>query len=115
MRVEIHVLQPLRAEMRIELGRCHIRVPEHLLERAQVAAAREQVGRERVAQRVRAHLAVEAGRLRVPLDDLVEALAREAAAALVDEQARLRAPAYERRAPPRGGGLDRAPRRRAPT
>ena len=57
-----------------------------------------------MAQRVRAHAVLEPGAPRVALDDLVEALARERAAAAVDEQrllavlARL-GPVHENRAP----------------
>src|SRR3954469_24292907 len=59
--------------------------------------------RERVPQGVRAHLAVEPGSPGVPLDDLVEPLAREAAAAVVEEQGGLHAVAGQTRAPPAGG------------
>ena len=54
--VEVDVLEPLGGQMRVELGRGDVGVAEHLLQGAQVAAARQQVRRERVAQRVRAHL-----------------------------------------------------------
>src|SRR3954465_6988391 len=89
VRVEVDVLQALGREVRVELGRGDVRVAEHLLQRAQVAAAREQVRRKRVAQRVRAHGVGKARARGVALDDLVEALARETAAAVIDEQARL--------------------------
>ena len=94
--------------MRVELGGGDVGVAEHLLQRAQVAAAGEQVGGERVAQRVRAHPVREAGRGRVALDDLVEALARQAGAAVVDEQARLEPVADEPPAPAREVGVDGA-------
>src|SRR5205823_14848339 len=61
----------------VDLRRRQIRVAEHLLERAQVASARQQVRRERVAQRVRAHPPLQARAPRVALDDLVDALARQ--------------------------------------
>src|SRR3954468_1175092 len=115
MGVEVDVLQALGGELRVELRRRHVRVPEHLLQRAEVAASRQQVGRERVVQRVRAHLARQPRGGRVALDDLVEALAREAVAAVVDEQPRLVVVADQLRAAaaevgaerPRGGGADR--------
>src|SRR3954447_25081592 len=115
MGVEVDVLQALGEELRVELRRRHVRVPEHLLQRAEVAASRQQVGREGVAQRVRAHLARQPGGGRVALDDLVEALAREAVAAVVDEQPRLVVVADQLRAAAaevgaeraRGGGADR--------
>src|SRR4051794_31956635 len=86
VRLEVHVLEPLGRQVRVDLRRGDVGVPEHLLHRAEVAAAGEEVRGERVAQRVRAHLLLEPGRARVALDDLVEALAREARAAPVDEQ-----------------------------
>ena len=62
VRLEVDVLQPLAREVRVQLGGRHVGVAEHLLHRAQVAAAGEQVGRERVAQRVRAHAVGQARR-----------------------------------------------------
>ena len=55
VRVEVDVLQALGREVGVDLGGRQIGVAEHLLQRAQVAAPGEQVGGERVAQRVRAH------------------------------------------------------------
>ena len=71
VRPEVHVLQPVGGEMRVDLGRRDVGVAEHLLQRAQVAAAGQQMGGERVAQGVRAHAPGEAGARRVALDDLV--------------------------------------------
>ena len=85
-------------------------MPEHLLQRAQVAAAGEQVRGEAVAQRVRAHLRSEPGGRGVALHDLVEPLAGQAAAALVDEQARLPAVADQSPAPALEVGGERAGR-----
>src|SRR4051794_10461049 len=96
MRLEVGVLQALGREVRVDLRRRDVRVAEHLLQRAQVAAAGEEVRGERVAQRVRAHPALEADLAGVALDDLVEALAGQAAAAPVDDEARLVAQADER-------------------
>src|SRR4051812_42187051 len=86
MRAEVDVLEPLGAEVRVDLRRGDVRVAEHLLDRAQVAAAREEVRGEGVAQRVRAHPVLEPDGARMALDDLVEALPREAGATAVDEQ-----------------------------
>src|SRR5829696_1324853 len=77
MRLEVHILQPVGGEVRVDLRRRDVRVPEHLLQRPEVAAAGEQVRRERVPERVRAHAPVEARGARVALDDLVQALACE--------------------------------------
>ena len=84
--LEVRLLQLLAGEVGVELGRRQIGVAEHLLHRAQVAAAGEQVRREGVAQGVRAHPVAEPGGLGVAQDDLVEALPRQRPAAEVDEQ-----------------------------
>ena len=84
--LEVDLLDPLGREVGVDLGRRDVGVAEHLLDRAQVAAAGEQVGGEAVAERVRAHPVAEADRLGAALDDLVEALAGQRAAALVEEQ-----------------------------
>src|SRR3954453_9543406 len=89
VRLEVDVLEPLAREVRVHLRRRDVGVAEHLLHGTQVAAPRQQVGGEAVAQRVRAHAAGEAGRAGVALDDLVEALAAQRAAAEVDEELRL--------------------------
>jgi hypothetical protein len=83
--------------VRVELRGGDVGVAEHLLQGAQVAAAGEEMGREGVAQRVRAHLVGEPGRGGVALDDLVEALAREPGPAPVHEQLRLPAVADQAR------------------
>src|SRR4051812_17194855 len=49
---EVNLFEPIAREMRVELGRRDVGVPEHLLDGTQVAAAGEQVGREGVPQRV---------------------------------------------------------------
>ena len=94
--VEVDVLQAVRREVGVELRGGDVGVAEHLLQAAQVAAAGEQVRRERVPERVRAHLRGQPRRARVALHDLVEALAGQPGPAVVEEQARL--PAGRRRA-----------------
>ena len=74
-RAEVRVLQALRRQVRVDLRRADVGVAEHLLDRSQVAATGEQVGRERVAERVRAHSLLESDGTRMALDDLVKALA----------------------------------------
>jgi hypothetical protein len=44
--LEVRLLQLLAGEVGVELGGREVRVTEHLLDRAQVAAAGEQVGGE---------------------------------------------------------------------
>ena len=51
----IDVPDPLPGQMRVQLGRGDTRMTEQLLDDPQVGAAFEQVRRERVPQRVRAH------------------------------------------------------------
>src|SRR5918995_1719289 len=75
---EVDLLDLVVREMRVELGGGNVGVPEHLLHRAEVAPAGQQVRGEGVPQRVRAHLAVEPRRARVALDDLVQPLAGQA-------------------------------------
>src|SRR6188472_357652 len=87
--LEVRLLQALAREVGVELGGGDVGVAEHLLDGAQVAATREQVGGEAVAQGVWAHLACQAGIAGVALDDFVEALATQRAAAEVDEELRL--------------------------
>src|SRR4051812_46659756 len=84
MRPEVDVLQALGRQVRVDLGGGNVGVAEHLLHRPQVATAGEQMRGERVAQRVRTHLALQPRRTGVALDDLVEALPRQLAAPLVD-------------------------------
>jgi hypothetical protein len=74
MRVEVHVAQPVGREVGVDLSGPDVGVTEHLLERAQVAAARQQMGGERVAQRVGAHALRQPGAAGVGLDDPVQAL-----------------------------------------
>ena len=85
--------------MRVDLRGTDVGVAQHLLQRAQVATAGEQVRGERVSQRVRTHSPREPSAAGVPLNDLVETLAREPAAASVQEHTRLLAQADEPRTP----------------
>ncbi len=84
--------------MGVDLGRADVGVAEHLLQRTQVTPARQQMGGERVPERVRAHAPLQAGAAGVALDDPVQALARQAASALVDEDVGLVADAHQPRA-----------------
>ena len=59
VRAEVRVAAVPVGDVRVALGRRDVGVPEHLLDAAQVGAALEEVGRERVAQEVR----VDAARL----------------------------------------------------
>ena len=55
MRAEVQLATPTVGYVRVQLGRREVSVAEHLLDAAEVGAALEQVGRERVAQQVRVH------------------------------------------------------------
>src|SRR6478609_5234916 len=109
--LEVDVPDSLAGQMGVELRCGDVRVAEHLLYGAQVAAAGQQVGGEGVPQGVRAHPTLQAHLLRVPADDLVEPLPGQRAAAKVEKQLRPWARADQLRAtgpkvsPDRGGRL----------
>src|SRR5262249_60420139 len=84
--LEVGLLELLPGEVRVELGGRQIGVPEHLLDRAEVATAGEQVSRKRVPQGVRAHPVAEARGLRVAQDDLVQTLPGQRTTPEVDEE-----------------------------
>ena len=105
------------ADVRVDLRRRDVGVAEHRLHRAQVGAALDEVGRERVAQLVRRDVAARephAGASRVAAQQLPEPLARHRPAALGQEQRALGRIAHERRAivGDVAARLRRAPRRR---
>src|SRR5450755_4682968 len=74
------------------------RVPQHRLERADLAAVGEQVRRAGVAERAWVDPLGQPGGARVALDDLVDPLARECVPAPIDEHALLLAWLDEQRA-----------------
>jgi hypothetical protein len=86
---EVRVLDAVGRQVGVELGGGEVGVAQHLLQRAQVAAPAEQVGGERVAQRVGLICASSPAAGGVTLDDLVEALAGQWAAAAIQKQPRL--------------------------
>src|ERR1700730_6777664 len=55
MRAEVQLATSTVGYVRVQLGRREIGVAEHLLDAAEVRAALEQGGRERMAQQVRVH------------------------------------------------------------
>ena len=62
VRLEVEVAAAAVGDVRVQLGRGEIGVPEHLLDAAQVGAPFEQVGRERVPEEVGMNpLGLEAG------------------------------------------------------
>src|SRR5262245_7596005 len=62
VRAVIGIHQPAEVDMRVALRGGEARVSEQLLDGAQVGAAAEEVGRKRVAERVRRRLLRRAGR-----------------------------------------------------
>ena len=90
---EVELAAAAIADMRVKLGRGEVGVAEHLLNAAQVGAAFEEVGRERVPEQVRVDaLGVEAGFLGKPAQDQEDARAGEAAALGVEEELGTSAP-----------------------
>ena len=104
--------QPCSVHLRIALRRHDVGVPQEFLHGAQIRPARQQMRRERVAQRVRADAFGEPGCRGIPLHQLPHPLARQAAARSVDKHGlRLRPPAHE----PRTHRLEIPPQRRLRT
>lgn len=66
----------LASNMGVDLGGGEIRVTEQHLHHSQVSPMIEQMGRKRMAQRVRRERLVDTGRLRMPLDEIPERLTR---------------------------------------
>ena len=97
----VDLAQPVDGDQRVDLRRRHRRVPEQLLHDAHVGAAVEQVGRERVPQRVRRHLRASSPARSAAARRTVHALCRDSAAAAGVEEQR------PRRTPRRPGGQRR--------
>jgi hypothetical protein len=101
MRPEVQLPSPPIGYVGVELGRAEICVSEHLLHGAEIRAALEQVGRERVPQEVRVHaFGLEAGCLGEPSQDQEGACPCQPAALRVEEELGAVAP-VEIRAPAR--------------
>src|SRR5215216_3068178 len=83
---QIGLLQALRLYPSVGLGRADRRMPEELLDRAQVGAPLEQVGGERVAQGVRRDPAPERGATRRDAQPAPHVGGGQPAAALREEQ-----------------------------
>ena len=95
MRVSLEVRLAASAirHVRVALGRPEIGVAEHLLHRAEIGAAFEEVGRERVAEQVWMNTAwLEPGAFRELAQDQERTGAREGTAAGVEEELRSVAP-----------------------
>src|SRR5687768_6246905 len=86
MELAVHRPKILAIDVSVDLRRGNVGVAEHFLDGAKVGAALEQVGGERVPQRVRTHVLRDAGLLDVMAEDLPRSHARERRAARVEEQ-----------------------------
>src|SRR3954470_16226232 len=87
MRAEVELATPLVGDVCVQLGRREVGVPEHLLHRAQVGAALQQVRRERVSEQVRVYApGLEAGLGGELAKDEERAGAGQGAALRVEEQ-----------------------------
>src|SRR5512138_146342 len=85
VRLAVHRAQPCGIEVRVFLGRRERRVAQQLLDRAQVRARLEQVGRERVTQSVRRDLDGQPCSAQPTLQEPRHRARRESSAAGIDE------------------------------
>src|SRR3954452_8285523 len=112
MRAEVQLATPSIGYVGIELGRRQVGVPQHLLDRAEVGAALEQVRGEGMPQEMRVDaLRIEARLLGEPPEDQERAGPGQCAAFRVQEQLGAMSP-IEVRAPSSevaAEGLDRVP------
>jgi len=89
MRLEVHLPPSAVGDVRVALGRSEVRVAEHLLNRAKVGAAFEQVRRERMAEEMGVNACqLEPGPVRELAQDQECAGARQGSAASVQEELR---------------------------
>src|SRR5688500_104235 len=93
MRSEVQLATPPIGSVGVELGGREVGMAEHLLDAAEVGAALEQVGGERVAQQMRVDaLGLQAGFLGQPAEDEEGTGPRERPAARIQEELRAVAP-----------------------
>ena len=89
VRAEVRVATVPIRDVRVPLRRADVGVAEHLLDAAEVGAALEQVGGERMPQQVRVHPArLETGTVGQPAQDEKRAGAGQRAAARIEKQIR---------------------------
>ena len=82
VRLRVDPGQPLVGQVGVDLGGGEVLVPEELLDHSQVRAAVEEVGGERVSERVRARLAVEPRAVNVLVQDLPDRAVRQPVASM---------------------------------
>ena len=118
MRLEVHLAPAPVGDVRVALGRPEVGVPQHLLHRAEVGSALEQVRRERVAEEMRMDATgLEAGPFgELPQDEECAGTGQRTAACVQEEVGTVAAVevwAAEREIAPDGLG-GRAPERNEP-
>src|SRR5215210_1027999 len=87
MRSEVQLATAPVGYVRVELGRREVRMPEHLLDAAEVGSTLEQVRGEAVPEQVRVNAArLETGLLGQPADDQERACTGERPAARIEEE-----------------------------
>src|SRR5438034_3281555 len=82
----MHLSQILSVDVCVDLCRGDVRVTEHLLNRAQVSAPLQQMGGERMSQRVRRDVFRDPGTLHILRENLPRSHARQRRAASVEKQ-----------------------------
>ena len=89
MRLVVDRLQTLRADVRVNLRRAQVGVPEQLLHAAQIGSRVKKMRGERMAQFVRGHIRRQTGGGQIKFEVALEAPRRQASAVLIDEERRL--------------------------
>src|SRR5687767_2256666 len=92
----MHLPKILAIHMRVDLRGRDVRVSKHLLYRSQIRAAFQQMGRERVPQRMRVDVLRDPGPFDVLAQDLPGTHARQRLAARVQKQRTARLAMLER-------------------
>ncbi len=89
VRLEVHVAAPAVGDVRVALRRSQVGVAQHLLDRAKVGSALQEMGRERVAEEVGVHASgLEAGSIRELAEDQERPGARQGTAPCIQEELR---------------------------
>jgi hypothetical protein len=89
VRLEVDVAASTIRDVRVALGRPEVGVAQHLLDRAKVGSALQEMGRERVAEEVRVHASgLEAGAIRELAENEERPGARQRTTPCVQEELR---------------------------
>src|SRR5262245_60964672 len=93
----VHLAQPARRDVRVDLGRGDVGMAEERLDDPEIGTAGEEMRREGVAERVGRDAAAEARRERTAPDELPDRLPRERLPARPEKDERARPPAEQPR------------------